>query len=80
MAREQWRKVADGFRTRYPRLAALLDDAAADVLADLAFPRGHWRQIWSNTPRMQPRDAPRRPGDVDPFERLGDTAGRPLDH
>ena len=50
MAREQWRKVADGFRTRYPRLAALLDDAEADVLAYLAFPHGHWRQIWSNNP------------------------------
>jgi len=50
MAREQWRKVADGFRTRYPRLATLLDDAEADVLAYLAFPREHWRQIWSNNP------------------------------
>ena len=42
MAREQWRKVADGFRARYPRLATLLDDAEADVLAYLAFPHGHW--------------------------------------
>ena len=50
MAREQWRKVADGFRTRYPRLADLLDEAEADVLAYLAFPREHWRQIWSNNP------------------------------
>jgi hypothetical protein len=37
-AREQWRKVADAFRARHPRLAALLD-AEADVLAYLAFPR-----------------------------------------
>jgi len=50
MAREQWRKVADGFRPRYSRLAELLDDAEADVLAYLAFPREHWRQIWSNNP------------------------------
>jgi putative transposase len=49
-AREQWRRVADGFRGRYPRLAALLDDAEADVLAYLAFPPQHWRQIWSNNP------------------------------
>jgi putative transposase len=49
-AREQWRKVADGFRPRYPRLAALLDDAEADVLAYLAFPSAHWRQLWSNNP------------------------------
>ena len=50
MARDQWRKVADGFRARYSRLAELLDDAEADVLAYLAFPREHWRQIWSNNP------------------------------
>jgi putative transposase len=49
-AREQWRKVADGFRGRYPRLADLLEDAEADVLAYLAFPPAHWRQIWSNNP------------------------------
>jgi putative transposase len=49
-ARETWRRVADAFRDRYPRLAALLDDAEADVLAYLAFPREHWRQIWSNNP------------------------------
>jgi len=47
-AHEQWRRVADSFRTRYPRLSLLLDDAEADVLAYLAFPREHWRQIWSN--------------------------------
>ena len=49
-AREQWRRVADGFRPRYPRLAELLDEAEADVLAYLAFPPEHWRQIWSNNP------------------------------
>jgi putative transposase len=49
-AREQWRKVTDGFRSRYPRLAALLEKAEADVLAYLAFPAEHWRQIWSNNP------------------------------
>ena len=49
-AQEQWRRVADGFRVRYPRLAELLDGAEADVLAYLAFPQEHWRQIWSNNP------------------------------
>src|SRR3954471_2813950 len=49
-AREQWRRVADSFRSRFPRLAALLDEAEADVLAYLAFPSEHWRQIWSNNP------------------------------
>jgi putative transposase len=49
-AREQWRRVADNFRPRYERLADLLDAAEADVLAYLACPREHWRQIWSNNP------------------------------
>ncbi|HEV2124308.1 MAG TPA: IS256 family transposase [Chloroflexota bacterium] len=49
-ARETWRKVADGFRPRWPRLAELLDAAEADVLAYVAFPPEHWRQIWSNNP------------------------------
>jgi putative transposase len=49
-AREQWRRVADGFRPRYARLADLLDEAEPDVLAYLAFPHEHWRQIWSNNP------------------------------
>jgi transposase-like protein len=49
-AREAWRRVADGFRSRYPRLAALLDEAEADVLAYLTFPHEHWHQIWSNNP------------------------------
>jgi transposase-like protein len=49
-AREQWRRIADGFRPRHERLADLLDAAEPDVLAYLAFPREHWRQIWSNNP------------------------------
>lgn len=49
-AREQWRKVADSFRERFPRVAALMDTAEADVLAYLAFPQEHWRQIWSTNP------------------------------
>lgn len=49
-AHQVWRKVADGYRTRFPKLAALLDAAEEEVLAYLAFPRTHWRQIWSNNP------------------------------
>src|SRR5215211_7601908 len=45
-----WRRVADGLRPKWPRLATLLDEAEADVLAYLAFPPAHWRQIWSNNP------------------------------
>jgi putative transposase len=49
-ASEQWRRVADGFRARYPRLADLLDAAETEVLTYLAFPQEHWCQIWSNNP------------------------------
>jgi transposase-like protein len=49
-AREQWRRVIDTFQARFPRLAALLEEAEADVLAYLAFPPGRWTKIWSNNP------------------------------
>src|SRR5207302_9606929 len=49
-AREQWRRVAETFRPRFSKLAELLDAAEADVLAYVAFPSGHWHQIWSNSP------------------------------
>jgi len=49
-ARQQWRQVANGFRERWPRLADLMDEAEADVLAYLAFPATHWRQLWSTNP------------------------------
>ena len=50
LARDTWRRVADSLRGRFPRVAALMDEAEADVLAYLGFPREHWRQIWSNNP------------------------------
>jgi putative transposase len=30
------------------RPAALLDEAAGEILAFTAFPKEHWRQLWSN--------------------------------
>jgi transposase-like protein len=38
-AREQWRRVADQLRSRFPRVAALLDEAEDEVLTYLAFRR-----------------------------------------
>jgi len=49
-ARERRRRVADGFWSRFGRLAQLNDEAEEDVLAYLAFPPEHWRQMWSNNP------------------------------
>jgi putative transposase len=49
-AHQQWRKVADGFRARFPKLAELMDEAEEDVLAYASFPAEHWQKIWSNNP------------------------------
>jgi putative transposase len=49
-AKEQWRRVADSFRSRFPRVADLMDEGEDDVLAYAAFPVEHWRQLWSNNP------------------------------
>jgi transposase-like protein len=63
-ARAQWRRVTDGFRERFPRLAELMDDAENDVLAYLAFPSAHWRQIWSNNPLERVNKEVKRRTDV----------------
>jgi len=49
-AHEQWRRVANGFRSRFPRLAELMEEAEEDVLSYAAFPAEHWQKIWSNNP------------------------------
>ena len=45
---EQYRRIVDQLATRFPEVAALLEEAAADLLAFTAFPKQHWRQLWSN--------------------------------
>jgi len=46
-AMAQLKKVADGLRTRFGRAAALLEEAAEDVLAYRLFPSEHQRQLHS---------------------------------
>ena len=46
----QLRKVAEGLRPRFPKAAALLEDAAEDVLAYRHFPSEHHRQLHSTNP------------------------------
>jgi len=62
--REQWRRVADGFRGRWPRLAGLMDEAEDEVLAYLAFPPEHWRQIWRTNPLERLNKEVKRRSDV----------------
>jgi putative transposase len=45
---EQYRRIVEQLQTRFPEAAALLQDAAPDLLAFTAFPKEHWRQLWSN--------------------------------
>lgn len=49
MAR-QWDKVRDDLAARYPKTGPLMDGAKSEVLAFAAFPREHWRKIWSTNP------------------------------
>jgi putative transposase len=49
-ARRQWRAVTDQLQAKFPKLAKLMDEAEADVLAFLAFPKAHRLQIHSTNP------------------------------
>jgi putative transposase len=46
----QLRKVADGFRSRFSKAAALLEEAAEDILAYRHLPMEHQRQLHSTNP------------------------------
>lgn len=49
-ASAQWRSVADQLRAKFPKLAALMDDAEQEVLTFMAFPKAHRTQIHSTNP------------------------------
>jgi transposase-like protein len=49
-AGQAWRHVADQLRTRFPKLAVLMDEAEDDVLAFMNFPRQHWQKLHSTNP------------------------------
>lgn len=46
----QWDTVADSLAAGFPKVAAMMNEAKANVLAFTAFPRAHWQKIWSNNP------------------------------
>ena len=43
----QWDVVRDSLASKFDKAAKLMDGAKEEVLAFSAFPREHWRQIWS---------------------------------
>ena len=49
-ARQQWRRVANQLRPKVPKLAALMDDSEADVLAYMTFPPQHRTKLHSTNP------------------------------
>ena len=61
-AHQQWEQVADALREKFPKLAGMMDVSREDVLAYMAFPREHWKQIASQAAGkgLQGDQAPRR--------------------
>ena len=49
-AKAQWRRVADQLRPKVSKLASLMDEAEADVLAYMTFPAAHRTKLHSTNP------------------------------
>ena len=63
-ASQTWRHVADQLRQRFGKLAALMEDAEADVIAFMAFPRAHWPKLHSTNPIERLNKEVKRRADV----------------
>lgn len=63
-AKKQWREVADQASARVPKLAALMDDAEADVLAYMSFPAQHRAKLHSTNPLERLNGEIKRRADV----------------
>ncbi len=60
----QLHRVIEQLNERFPDAATMLTDAANEILAFTAFPKEHWRQIWSNNPQERLNKEIRRRSDV----------------
>ena len=63
-AGETWRKVAGQLRSRWPKLADLMDDSEHDVLAYMTFPRQHRKKLHSTNPIERLNKEVKRRADV----------------
>ena len=63
-AGDMWRHVADQLRTRWPKIATLMDESEHDVLAYMAFPRQHRTKLHSTNPIERLNKEVKRRADV----------------
>ena len=63
-AGETWRHVANQLRSRWPKLAELMDDSEDDLLAYMAFPRQHRTKLHSTNPIERLNKEVKRRADV----------------
>ena len=63
-ARQTWRHVADQLRGRWPKLAGLMDESEADVLAYMGFPAQHRSKLHSTNPLERLNKEVKRRADV----------------
>jgi putative transposase len=63
-AHQTWRHVADQLRSRWPKLAALMDESEHDVLAYMTFPGQHRTKLHSTNPLERLNKEVKRRADV----------------
>jgi putative transposase len=63
-ARQAWRQLADQLRSRWPKLAGLMDESEHDVLAYMSFPAQHRPKLHSTNPLERLNKEVKRRADV----------------